>query len=189
MFKRLHEVLQIDRKRSTKFGLLAGKNMSHEQLSKKGFNKLSSHGDHTFYKKNTDEHTNARDHFLAHNHTTGRVEQHVDGRQNSPKSTFHVATLSGAEHSTIKAHDFYHHLISKHNVSLSSDTQSTGGRNVWNKLQQKRNVNVHGFDPKTRKGVNVHSGDEEAYHDEKHKNSKERNDLAAKRVHLVAHKK
>jgi hypothetical protein len=190
-FKDLHEVLQINRKRTEKFGLIAGKTRTPDQLQKSGFSKMSSKGDHSFYKSTNDQAPagyNATDGYLAHNHTTNRVEQHVDGKQNRA-GTFHVATLSGAKNATIKAHDFYHHLITKHNMTLRSDVQSTGGKNVWNKLQQKSNVNVHGYDPKTRQGVNVHSGDEEAYHDEKYGSSKDPNDLAAKRLNLVAHKK
>ncbi len=188
-FRTFCEVLQIDRKRTTTFGLLSNKNLSHDQLVKKGFNKMSSKGDHSFYKRHDakTEYDNP-DSFLAHNTSTGRVEQHVDGLKNKA-GTFHVARLSGAPSASIKAHDFYHHLIQKHNVAFSSGVQSTGGRNVWNKLQQKRNVSVHGWDPKTKSGVNVRSDDEEAYTHEKFKGSKDRNDLASKRTVLVAHKK
>ncbi len=185
----INEVLQIDRKRTTTFRLMAGKTQTHDQLIKKGFNKMSSKGDHTFYQRHDakTEYDNP-DSFIAHNHNTGRVEQHVDGLKNKA-GTFHVARLSGAPGATIKAHDLYHHLIQKHNASFSTDKQSTGGRHVWNQLEKKRNVNVHGFDPKTKQGLNITSKDEEGYHDEKYKDSHDRNDLASKRVQLVASKK
>jgi hypothetical protein len=186
-FTVITEVVAIDRKRSKKFGLKSGHVTSSDDLKKKGFKHISSDTHHDYYANHgvkNDAYIHNATHYIAHNKTTNRIEQHVSGKQNKAKN-FHISTLSGAHGATVKAHDFYHHLIKKHNISLSTDKQSTGGRNVWEKLRKKRGIGVHGWDPKTKKAVNVHSGDDEAYHHEK---SRDKSD-GAKRLHLVAHKK
>lgn len=53
------------------------------------------------------------------------------------KGHHRVAWLGGYEGGSAKAHDFYHHLITHHNIRLASDTtQSVGGAKVWHKLSE-----------------------------------------------------
>ena len=187
-FSLVTEVVSIDRGRNRKWGLMSGKKMTGKHLKDyHGYKHLSSDATHDYYEKHHtrgQERSHDSSNYIAHNKATKQIDIHVSGKKNRA-GTFHIHTLSAAKDSGKKAHDFYHHLIRKHNIALSTDKQSTGGRNVWEKLRKKRGINIHGWDPKTKKPVNVHSGDDEAYHHEK---SKDKSD-GSKRLHLIAHKR
>lgn len=67
---------------------------------------------------------------------------HVDGIHDGNK--FFVGDLQKYTGSTLKAHDFYHHLITNHDIHLHSDTtQSYGGKAVWKKLYNKPDIEMH----------------------------------------------
>lgn len=98
----------------------------------------------------------------------GVVHQSVMGYDNShDESKLLVGVLSGNPSTTIKAHEFYHHLITHHNISLeSSQKQSRGGAKVWKNLSEMpgikmiRNKNIHDINKDatyTRK-VKIHKG-------------------------------
>jgi hypothetical protein len=73
---------------------------------------------------------------------TGFLTHHPNGHK-----TFEVDNLAKVDdHSTLKAHDLYHHLMKHHKMAImSSDTQSEGGQKVWKSLAKKKDVHVHGW--------------------------------------------
>ena len=87
-------------------------------------------------------------HYAALNPETKKVDMHVSGilhnHENGTK-TLKNPVLSGRPGSSLKAHEFYHHLITKHDVILHSSAQSEGGRKTWVKLSKMPDVHVHGF--------------------------------------------
>jgi hypothetical protein len=52
-------------------------------------------------------------------------------------------------------HKLYHHLITKHDIILTSDQQSRGGLNIWQKMRPMGGVNVHGYHKKSGKGEHI----------------------------------
>lgn len=67
---------------------------------------------------------------------TGKIHLEMHGRENdSDPGIVQVRGLTGTHELEVKAHDFYHHLIVHHGLTLhSDDTQSEGGMKVWHKL-------------------------------------------------------
>lgn len=63
----------------------------------------------------------------------------------------HVHMLAGHEKSTVQAHEVYHHLITHHSMTLTTDEQTEGGLKVWQKLAKKPGVHIRGFHPSTGK--------------------------------------
>jgi hypothetical protein len=96
----------------------------------------------------TDTHTyhyeEGDDRFSARNSTTGEVDATVNG--SLIKGHLHVDLLSTRPHGKLKAHEFYHHLITKHGVKLASTSQSPGATKVYQKLSKMKGVKIHGED-------------------------------------------
>jgi hypothetical protein len=68
-----------------------------------------------------------------------------------------MGTYSGPKN-TYRAADLYAFLILRLGITLVSDKkQSEGGQRVWQELQRRygRSINIHGFDTRTNKPVNV----------------------------------
>ena len=88
--------------------------------------------------------------FMAVDRKTMQPHMHVTGTYTPSKKHFEVDTLKGHPNSTIKAHDFYHHLLlAGHTKKLvSGATQSAGGRKVWKRLSQLPHVKLHTNDTK-----------------------------------------
>lgn len=64
------------------------------------------------------------------------VDMYVAGRHNKDTGHFSVDVLQGRKGSTLKAHEFYHH-IAKHDTPIeSSSKHSVGGERVWEKLSK-----------------------------------------------------
>lgn len=103
------------------------------------------------YTKNIIGHT-----YHAYNPKTQRDDMEVRGLHSSGGKLFKVNDLKGREGSTIKAHDFYHHLITKHGITLaSSNIQSPGGQKTWQKLSQKPDVKmIHRTAPGVHEPIN-----------------------------------
>jgi hypothetical protein len=75
--------------------------------------------------------------IYAKDPASGESHMHVnfDGGQ--------IVGLEGSLHSKIKAHEFYHHLISHHGIELKSDIRQTpGGMKVWKKLKEYPDVKI-----------------------------------------------
>ena len=92
---------------------------------------------------------------------------------------------------TLKAHDFYHFLITKLNKVLVADRQSPGGHAVWKQMQKfHKDINIHGW--LKGKPVNIDMNDDEYTHAPEHSDylsdvSPETSD--AMKMQLVASKK
>jgi hypothetical protein len=129
--------------------------------------------------------------YYAWNPKSKQVDMQVDGQikshQNGSKS-FEIGDLAGREGSSLKAHDFYHHLITHHDHILSTSSQTSGGVKVWKKLSQKKDIHVHGWDPTNKSPVNVRTHDDSETHMDPTK-SRDDDDLSLSRMHLIAHKK
>jgi hypothetical protein len=87
---------------------------------------------------------------------------------------FHVSKLSGHPDTKIKAHEFYHHLITHHGLTLnSSDMQSEGGAKVWQRLSEMPGIKMSrmafGQRMKNDKRAKLHKGADwhKNYEDEK----------------------
>lgn len=99
---------------------------------------------HKFYRQVDKKRVKGRAHFMAVNRETKEPEVSVTGEFHAKKKRLKVDMLKGKPGSSLKAHDFYHHLLlAGHVKELHSDnTQSAGGKKVWHKLSQLPNVNI-----------------------------------------------
>lgn len=58
-----------------------------------------------------------------------------------------ITGLQATKDNTLKAHDFYHHLITHHGETIHSDSeQSEGAKKVWKRLMRKPGVKFHVHD-------------------------------------------
>ena len=99
--------------------------------------KVFSTKDHHFYKAKAGK-DYGNDGYMAVHRKTGNVHMTVSGHHEGKH--FYVNTLIGSKDSTIKAHEFYHHLLN-HGLHLhSSNAQSPGGQKTWQRLADKPDV-------------------------------------------------
>ena len=98
---------------------------------------------------------------------------------------FHVKLLAGHHDSNLKAHELYHHLITRHDHTMVASEQSPGGKRVWDNLHKMKGVGIHGWDPKKDQPVNVHYGRDDTHADDSEKSAHP----DVHRMLLVAHKK
>lgn len=160
-----------------------------EKLKKDGYSKFSSLGNHDLYQSHNGSHHK----YIAHNRATGKIDISMLGSQHKHKkgTTFNIQSLAGRTGSSLKAHDLYHHLITKHDHILVGTTHSIGGQKVWQKLAKKPGVGIHGW--LNGKPVNLdphdseqtHVPDEEFYSDDKI--DRATNDIF--HTKLIAHRK
>ncbi len=82
--------------------------------------------------------------YYLHNIKTGNVEMAVHGEEDGNKYFVHgLGAYAGGKY---KAHEFYHHLITKHGIHLHSDyEQSTGGMKVWKALHKMPGIHMQSF--------------------------------------------
>jgi pyrimidine deaminase RibD-like protein len=111
-----------------------------------------SHGTVTYYVFDTNTRT-------SHLGTTGRP-------YTTNSNSFVVQGVYSGPNNQLRAADLYAFLILNQGLILVSDNkQSEGGYRVWQELERRyKNINVHGFDTKTNKGVNVTTQDEPDTH-------------------------
>lgn len=142
-----------------------------------------------------------RHHYAATDKVTGKVHKVLTTKKTKIHGVETIDALKGSDHKD-KAHELYHHLITKHNKTFVTNMQSPGGHAVWKKLSKAKGVKVHGYDNKLKKGVHFdatdHSDTHASVHDiNTHMNDgvkgsgKEMRHLDHIRTHisLVAHKK
>lgn len=124
--------------------------------------------------------------YIAREKKTGRAHVMVDGTEKN--NVLHIHTVAAHGKSTMKAHDFYHHLL-KHGKTLVSDSmQSHGGAHVWRKLAAKHGVNVHGWH--RGKPVNVYPHkDPEMTHIDPYEEDPDDHHKDVRDLKLVAHLK
>lgn len=81
--------------------------------------------------------------FWAVDHKTNKVNMKVSGHRGDNNNHFVVSSLSGRKDSPIKAHELYHHLITQHGFTITSDrNQSTGGVNTWKHLSKHKDIDM-----------------------------------------------
>jgi hypothetical protein len=103
--------------------------------------------------------------YSAFNPKTKKVDMHVNGFEKN--GILKVNELRGRKGASIKAHEFYHHLIThpNHNLTLhSSDIQTKGGRETWRILQQHSDIEMQHMGPGILGGLfrgrlTLHTGD------------------------------
>jgi hypothetical protein len=143
-----------DIKKDTKSKLI-GKHIT-SAYSKYGHDSQESklpHG-HTLHHINS--HNSSKDHHFVVSDHKGNITHHIETSKvgSHEKSAHHVNFSSSSGTSKIKMHDVYHHLLKKGHV-LATSGQSEGGEHIWSHLQKKKDVNIHGWHPKTGKAENV----------------------------------
>lgn len=97
--------------------------------------------------------------YYVYNTETRRCQLATTGRAYSEnRDSFVVMGTYSGPKNTYRAADLYAFLILKLGITLVSDKkQSEGGQRVWQELQRRygRSINIHGFDTRTNKPVNV----------------------------------
>lgn len=101
---------------------------------------------------------------------TGLSHMHMIGKES--KNPAHVNKikiegLSGRKGGTVKAHDFYHHLITKHDKELASNEQSPGGHAVWSRMSDNKDIEIHSHNIETgeiQKNIKIDRNDYKKYH-------------------------
>ena len=83
-----------------------------------------------------------------------KIHTHLNTFQSDNHKSHHVNYLQSKPGHGPGAHHLYHHLITKHNAILSTDTQSEGGAAVWHKMSKMKGVHIHAIDAK---GVGHHA--------------------------------
>ena len=127
---------------------------AHYNTSKSPLSTTSS--GHQIYKVNGES-----NHYFAHNPHTGLPDIWVSGKEKGKE--FHEIALAGRKGSTIKAHEFYAHLIKQHGMVFhSSDQHSRGGANVWKKLANDPDIHMERIGRKFgfEKKLPIHKGDD-----------------------------
>jgi len=91
---------------------------------------------------------------------TKKITHSVNGEER--RGVLKVGGASSTGDSSIKMHDFYHHLLKHHVKALVGTDHSEGAKKVWQKLAKKRGVSLHGWHK--GKAVNLDPGDESETH-------------------------
>lgn len=87
--------------------------------------------------------------YTAHG-PDNNIHMKVSGHKDGDKFT--VNNLNDHQGSTVRAHDFYHHLITHHGLHLHSDyEQSEGGMKVWKKLHKMPGIHMQSYNGSTEK--------------------------------------
>ena len=130
------------------------KNAEHISTTSSGHHIYKTRGHH-IYK------TGSRSNIMYHAYDpkTKRSTIAVYGKEH--KGVLSSLNLASHKTNTLKAHDFYHHLLKHHLTALATDTQSEGGKGVWEKLAKKPGVKIHGWSK--GKPVNVKFGEDETH--------------------------
>jgi len=180
----IQEGIDVDSMANKGYGKGTAYELEQQILDDKGKLISKTKSGHKVYQTITPR--SIRKEYHAVNPDTGAVDISVDGdERNNVISNILLVANPG---NTIKAHDFYHHLIMKHDKVLVHDLLSPGGKAVLKKLNTKYHatVSTHGW--LDGKAVNVTDKDDEyVYGKEGEGNAPEQ--TAARRMKLVTHKK
>jgi hypothetical protein len=78
-----------------------------------------------------------------------------------------IEGLSGRKGGSVKAHDFYHHLITHHDKELASNEQSPGGHKTWADLSNHNDIEINSHNIETgevKKGIKIDRDKPKDYH-------------------------
>ena len=92
----------------------------------------------------------------------GNTKMALDGAfdREEGRKHFSINDLRGHPSSPVKAHEFYHHLITQHGIILhGSSEQSDGGMKVWKKLSENPDIHVSHLDAHNEE-IPLHRGDD-----------------------------
>lgn len=111
------------------------------------YQKISSTATHDFYRwhRPIDKKSHSTE-FYAVDKKTGHVHMHVEGTTHGKKNKIFAVDLLRAGHgNTLKAHEFYHHLLHAGHVNslVSDESHSPGAKKVWHRLSQMPNIKMH----------------------------------------------
>lgn len=122
--------------------------------------------------------------IIAVNDSTGLVDMRLSGVENRRKDAiiFQIKDLDGRSGSSLKAYEFYHAILKKMPIVLTTDKQSYGGLRTWQELARYPDVEVFGWD--RGQPVNVSPLDPDDTHVTKHDQ-----DARLMKMKLVAHRK
>jgi hypothetical protein len=98
--------------------------------------------------------------YHLQNPKTKKITHSVNGYEKKGVLDIHGAGSTGK--SSVKMHDFYHHLIKKHVKALVGTSHSPGAKKVWQRLAKKQGVSLHGHHK--GKAVNLDPQDEMETH-------------------------
>lgn len=69
---------------------------------------------------------------------------------------FYEDSLDSSTKAPIKAHEFYHHLVTNHDIHLHSDTlHSPGAKKVWSKLHGMEGTKTQAYNDITKKYTDI----------------------------------
>jgi hypothetical protein len=113
-------------------------------------------GYHILHRKDYDDYDDKHYHSHVVQHAkTKRVHVTIDSEEENG-SGMHGDLATSSSGKGPKVQDVYHHLMKHGHVKgLSSDSQSPGAVKVWQRLNKKKGVNIHGWHPKEKKPVNL----------------------------------
>lgn len=95
-------------------------------------------------------------------HPKHRIHLEVRTHHNGKAKVGHIDSVTAKDHSTIPAHEAYAHLLHHgHLNAIVGSFHSLGGKAVWERLAKQPRISVHGWDPETKKPVNVKPGSED----------------------------
>ena len=123
-----------------------------------------------------------RKEYHAINPETKKVDVSVDG--NERNSVMSQILLIANKGNTIKAHEFLHHLTTKHDKTMVWDKHSIGGKIAVQKLAKMKGVSSHGW--YKGKPININASDDEYTHGPSQSSSSEEKE--ARDTLLVTHK-
>ena len=169
----LDEVLQNTFKKREKFG---GKELGQHISSIHGAKHIGTmeNGHDVYHSYDNDD--KIHDYHVV-DPKTKRVNIHLTTMQQKAPGAEEVSVLT-ANTKSLGAHHLYKHLVTKHNKIISSNDQSPGARRVWDKVGEHKGINIHGYDPISKKSFHMKPSDDEEYVD---KDNKETNAIKADR--------
>lgn len=133
----------------------------YASLSKVNISKLKKISKHKDYDLYHNENNNT---YIAHSPKSGhlRIKLKDDNKGNK-----YVSMVRKSPKFKQHAHEIYHHLITKHNIPLSSDSlQSKGAQQTWRKLLDYGDIQVT-----THKGEEVDHSNFDSFYTEKKSNT------------------
>lgn len=86
---------------------------------------------------------------------------------NGGKTLTNLFLSKNRKFSTVKAHLFYHCLITKHSITLLTDSQSDGAIAVWQLLSHMPNINIYGWSDGKAHNVDINQDGEIIWDDDK----------------------
>lgn len=101
----------------------------------------TSDSGHDFWKFEDDQGHGHKRVSMTATSKDGKRDMYVSGDVygHSPKE-FHVGNLEGYHGATMKAHDFYHHIVQHHYDLVSDNVQSWGSRKTWERLANRPGI-------------------------------------------------